>query len=840
MPPPRWSTPEQWQWLLDHITRYLEARANGTTTDFFTALEAEWFLKWPERHVLGLPTLASGQLRTWYRNNTKKARASGSVTAGKAAGKKKKQTLSDALWSDGRGHRGPQMVEVYQKMYGSRVAQAIQASNMESQASPETDFSLAGPSKPPNRRKTLMSTRRAVSQRLLATETEEVKRAVADERAKQKNKERTVTERTPESTQDSIDEMERVVPRFLDTVRDKTGLIGMALFGGPIPESGGKLGMKLYSSAHSASGYTFKDSHPDWKASVADYFAKYLRKCFTREEREAMALVLQRQDDSDFEEEQGGEPTDTQQQVLSTGRSSATSPLPAVPTSASTVQDSSSVSPSVRAAMANDFPLTSTNGFISGQLYTFPPPSTDPSISVFDDLGHEQNVGARDVEYGDIDLANMTPPGSEWSAEEWAGLLAQMTGNESANTIDVSTDSTVSFPLYSHSSSLLEALGNPTASSAQGIPTSTHTTPETASSPFAPPPSALPSSVPSPSLPAASTVPPLIPPARAATVPHSVPAIPSIPAAALVPPPSQPATATIPSLRGWPFVPNRELRSSLPHLPRPSPPQYSHSSTNTPPKRSPNVSGLTSPVPPKVARSQLAWSAENLKQAMAGRRKELDELVEEGKDDGTEEDSDDEEVPLAQRGRTLSPPPLSRPMGNQPVEPKSTKTSLADVEGAGGGGGRGRGHGRGRGRGGRGRGGRGGRGGTGSVSATRDVGVEQENQPIVSDASSHLLVEPSKYNLDNVPPPPSPPPHPAARITPETSLTPPIAQPEPSLALTRPVRERRAPANANQKAEELDARLLERKKPGNDNKEGTDGNAKKRKNAGDGQKSTNK
>ncbi|KAK6988865.1 hypothetical protein R3P38DRAFT_2804113 [Favolaschia claudopus] len=496
MPPPRWTTPEQWQWLTDHIARYLEAKMNRTTTDFFAGLEAEWLLKWPERSVLGLPALASGvqltdeqetalatalddrraQLRVWYRNNTKKARAPGSLAAEKPGKKKGKTSLTDALWTDGRGHRGPQMVEVYQKMYGPRIAQAIQASNMErsadtDQASPESD--LAGPSKLSDRRKTLMSTRRAVSQRLLATETEEVKRAVAVERTRQKNKETTATERTPQSTQESIDEMGRVVPHFLDTVRNKTGLIGIALFGGPIPETGGKLGMKLFSSARSASGYTFKDSHPDWNASVADYFAKYLRKCFTREEREAMALVLQSQNDSDLEEEQDAEPNDTQQQALLTGKIFTTSISP--PPTASTEPDTldTSVLPSAHVAMPNDL---LSNAFISGQLYSFPPPPLDPSISAFDDLGHEQIVDNQDLGYGNIDLANMTPPGSEWSEEEWAGLLAQMKDHPS-NTNDVSTDSTDASPLYStHPSSLLEALGNSAASFPQRTPTSTDLT----------------------------------------------------------------------------------------------------------------------------------------------------------------------------------------------------------------------------------------------------------------------------------------------------------------------------------------------------------------------------
>jgi hypothetical protein len=37
-----------------------------------------------------------------------------------------------------------------------------------------------------------------------------------------------------------------------------------------------------FSSGHTASGHTFKDSHPTWKASVGDDFTEWLRACFSK------------------------------------------------------------------------------------------------------------------------------------------------------------------------------------------------------------------------------------------------------------------------------------------------------------------------------------------------------------------------------------------------------------------------------------------------------------------------------------------------------------------------------------------------------------------------------
>ncbi|KAJ7233880.1 hypothetical protein B0H12DRAFT_1239236 [Mycena haematopus] len=294
--PPRWTSTDQLEWLRARVGRYFEHQASGDQIEFFARLDEAWNTLSPaEQERLGAALeQRKKQLRTWFRNQSKKQRESGDT----ALQKNDKDSLKDALWKDVKRHRAPQLVEVYQKLYPDRVRDGLKAAGYDKKHASDLEWVSVDGERPADEAKTKailkqqaserMKLRREVSKALLEGETAEVKKAVEVEARSAKAKMLEAlnpVERTPESTQSSLDQMEAIVSRFHEVLREKTGWVGFTVVGGPTPNAGGALGMQT------AGGHTFKDSHPDWKAAVGTYFVDFLKRCFTRSDRDAMALV---------------------------------------------------------------------------------------------------------------------------------------------------------------------------------------------------------------------------------------------------------------------------------------------------------------------------------------------------------------------------------------------------------------------------------------------------------------------------------------------------------------------------------------------------------------------
>ncbi|KAJ7026988.1 hypothetical protein C8F04DRAFT_1238364 [Mycena alexandri] len=237
------------------------------------------------------------QIRSWFRNHTRSQRESGMV----AAKKSDPGSLAAALWKDQTRQRNPQLVELYQKLYPDRVREGLDVTGFNAKHSDDLDFvSLDGerPAAEVKRRLSAeasarLSARRAVSRTLLAEETDEVKQELEDELNKIKQLKlegKTEEKLTPESAQRSLDQLEGIIDRFHQILREKTGWVGFTLVGGPTPNAGGALSMQVFSSGLTPAGHTFKQVHPDWKGAVSVNFTQFLKRCFTRSERDAMAL----------------------------------------------------------------------------------------------------------------------------------------------------------------------------------------------------------------------------------------------------------------------------------------------------------------------------------------------------------------------------------------------------------------------------------------------------------------------------------------------------------------------------------------------------------------------
>ncbi|KAJ7147712.1 hypothetical protein C8R43DRAFT_1129625 [Mycena crocata] len=316
MAPPSWATAPQLEWLNARMGRYMDSKTGGDQIDFFIKTDEEWFKRWSEEAACGLPARDSPQpmtaeetarlssavharkqqLRSWYRNKTNTTRKAG----GLQTAVKGEVTLAGDYWGGKKRTRDPQLVELYQQRYKGRVKEALTAAGFD-KIGADDDWVAHDGQQPPQalaatlkgQRADRMRMMRSVSTRLFENETEEIKREMEAELEKvkaNKIKGDQVAALTPRAAQKSLEQVEMITQDFLQRIYRNTGWIGFAMIGGPMPNQGGQLATTVISSGQTPAGNNFRRSHPDWQGGIGTHFSGWLKRCYTRSERDAMAL----------------------------------------------------------------------------------------------------------------------------------------------------------------------------------------------------------------------------------------------------------------------------------------------------------------------------------------------------------------------------------------------------------------------------------------------------------------------------------------------------------------------------------------------------------------------
>ncbi|KAJ7434296.1 hypothetical protein FB451DRAFT_1195497 [Mycena latifolia] len=264
-------------------------------------------------------------LHSWYNNRSQKLKkAQGKVAQGSVAG-----SLAALLFNSLRKKtRRLQKIEIYQKRNKSKIDAAIaqekakiarwdsqntngdsdsdssttSSSSSNSDSSSDSDSSSntdsedgatkgdgvgrykkkggrGGPAKMDRKgRSAAMRLRRKVSQHLFDNETKEEKAMVE---------------------KFAINELPAIMQEFHAGVERMTGWVGVTLFGGPLPEEGGKVATKCHTSGESPAGLNLTASIPNWEELVVPATGQWLRRCYSadltgseaKEVRCARALV---------------------------------------------------------------------------------------------------------------------------------------------------------------------------------------------------------------------------------------------------------------------------------------------------------------------------------------------------------------------------------------------------------------------------------------------------------------------------------------------------------------------------------------------------------------------
>ncbi|KAJ6575920.1 hypothetical protein B0H10DRAFT_1963668 [Mycena sp. CBHHK59/15] len=149
-------------------------------------------------------------------------------------------------------------------------------------------------------RKTQMAARMKLRRRVVKERWESEPEAVIEriearlvEIIEEKERKKTVASNvppTPAEVQVSIDQIEGFLKIVHNMILEKTGWKGFTMLGGPTPNMGGALGVNVYACGVTPAGNDFKDSHPKWDEEVSQRFIMFLKRCFTRSDRDAMAM----------------------------------------------------------------------------------------------------------------------------------------------------------------------------------------------------------------------------------------------------------------------------------------------------------------------------------------------------------------------------------------------------------------------------------------------------------------------------------------------------------------------------------------------------------------------
>ncbi|KAJ7761418.1 hypothetical protein B0H16DRAFT_1719583 [Mycena metata] len=274
------------------------------------------------------------QIKSWFNNRGQKTKREQTGVDGGKQG-----SLAIRLFKNlKKKTRRLQEIEIYQKRNRAKIRKAVKAalvragrnsdsddsgssSSDDSDSSSDSDTESSDPPHTDNLpkagrfKKTTakakvkldrskgLSVRRKVVAELFENESEEEKANVrqayeAQEAApKDEEFEKSAGERTPEEIQSAIDELGGIIGEFHAAIYRVTGWLGVTVLGGPMPEEGGSISQKTYSSGESPAGLSLPQSLQDWDRVLAGT-GQWLKRVNSREVRKARAITRTKADDT--------------------------------------------------------------------------------------------------------------------------------------------------------------------------------------------------------------------------------------------------------------------------------------------------------------------------------------------------------------------------------------------------------------------------------------------------------------------------------------------------------------------------------------------------------------
>ncbi|KAG2135240.1 hypothetical protein DEU56DRAFT_913356 [Suillus clintonianus] len=298
MAPPRWTTPEELEWLQNELPEFLKMQKDQRLTRFYELLYPRWFSQFPECLRYWGPTgkpprenvrqdddsgdeisplaltpeqeaeleeaneIRRKKLREWFRNNGKSKTTPGTTSTGKA--------LARLLGQRARGVHDLKEIEVYSKShYKTKIQPLVEDNVNENHLDPKKRIAVV----------------QKYTNRCFAAEPEYVKAEIREETTRINTARRLASvvsqTRTKEEIYHAIQELPLVLGQICEDLAVLTGGWHYTLvMGGPDPMCEGDIMTLSFHHGKGRDGLSFKASNPDFHEQYLAPFEKHLRSVF--------------------------------------------------------------------------------------------------------------------------------------------------------------------------------------------------------------------------------------------------------------------------------------------------------------------------------------------------------------------------------------------------------------------------------------------------------------------------------------------------------------------------------------------------------------------------------
>ncbi|KAG1795284.1 hypothetical protein EV424DRAFT_1353563 [Suillus variegatus] len=290
MPGASWMSREQSTWLSEKMDGFRLSQLQGNVSTYFSEVNAQWFVKWPEAAVhfkdetgIGLTeeqlskeqhvTLGhhlkqrKAQLHSYFYRNAS--------AVGRARVTHFTKTITKLMGSSTDRTRGPSAVEHFihtEYQSGTLVKEEIEAHLKNGEYT----------------RQNRMSGLRAEAVKAMAARGEEyVKKMELEaktecERRAEKAKAELDALRNPDESArvQYIEGLGAVVGQLLQTIQETTGWYGSIYLGGPDPRAAGDVRVFSFHHGKGSTGLSFHEALPDHHARVVEPFTTFLKGAF--------------------------------------------------------------------------------------------------------------------------------------------------------------------------------------------------------------------------------------------------------------------------------------------------------------------------------------------------------------------------------------------------------------------------------------------------------------------------------------------------------------------------------------------------------------------------------
>ncbi|KAK7027717.1 hypothetical protein R3P38DRAFT_3190799 [Favolaschia claudopus] len=314
------------EYLESHLPEYFALKPNFG--GFWKKVERGWFEKFPVEPSLGLPLRLPGvaiedsglppeqvtaigiaEIRdmkviyNWFKNRAQKEKKLLNAGTPASTGSGAFAEIMTALGAGTRPRR-KQRREIWERRNADLIKKALAEAGYNELMGRGSSEETAEERKAriAQGRSDLQILRRRIVAQLMAEASEEEMKIVNElysQQPKPSKADPAPVANTPEGLQQGIERAGPLLKNVHDYLEHTTGLVGVSMLVGPIPNQGGKIGTQTYCHGVTSGGHTFDQAHSGWEESVVKPLHQFGKKVFDHQTRRERAIRTQASSEPD-------------------------------------------------------------------------------------------------------------------------------------------------------------------------------------------------------------------------------------------------------------------------------------------------------------------------------------------------------------------------------------------------------------------------------------------------------------------------------------------------------------------------------------------------------------